>query len=135
MNLEGSGFLVYFYFIESVSSSQHYCHKELGYAKMYFHASNIILLLVHFMETHVFIYLLWSIWIGNDSSVLSVSLLTINRKKLSTLMFGFLEDMGGVLASSFPLFLPPQCKWPPIWIYNDITTLKTLSTWGFLCYI
>lgn len=51
MNLEGSEFLVYFHFIESVSSAQHYCHKELGYAKMYSHASNLILLLVHFTET------------------------------------------------------------------------------------
>lgn len=58
MNLGGSEFLVYFYFIESVSNTQHYCHKELGYGKMYFHASNLILLLVRFTETRVVIYLL-----------------------------------------------------------------------------
>lgn len=58
MNSEGSEFLVYFYFINKMglSATTNTTVTNNWTMRMYFHASNLILLLVHFTETCVFIY-------------------------------------------------------------------------------
>lgn len=55
--------------------------------KVYSHDSNLIFLLIDFIEICVFIYLLWSTCIRNDSSVL---LLLLIENIQNTLMFRFL---------------------------------------------
>ena len=99
-----SEFVCFCYWVCQQHSTRLSC--KAGLWKVYLHASDLIFLQVYFIWTCVFIYVLWSTWIRDDSNILTVSLLLITENIQSTLVFGFLEGTGEVLASPYCLFSP-----------------------------
>lgn len=67
--------LFLFYWVCQQHSTLLSCETKIW--EMYFHVSKVIFLLVYFMKSCMLICLLWSTWMRNDSSILSISLLLI----------------------------------------------------------